>query len=457
VNHESVDPSKATPVTSYLSRLFFDSATDELHKDGITDLMGELSRVRRRVHREYQWFTQKISKHEDHIQRKRMLYLFVKDLSQGVSGEVLAKKEERDSMSTTLQHVPFHWQFLGWVFVFVLNFGMLFYVYLFALNQTNSRQTAWFKSLLMWFLFDILIASTGAVIVTHLLIPLYVLTDVAKLKEQLLSDLKAFRAKGGSTSTPDKDSFNSAKYLYSSWRVASLFPALPESGLILQFSTIWPSKRFGEAEVEIEGEYEEAVIWNAVSQITLYFLASFLNCNFLIQDVLVQTVCNTGFGYLIISFIQLARISPWLPVLGTFLFLLCLYLLLRFFSGKNDELIHKLDNSAIHPLPPDIKQDSPSLEPLPPPAAPPAIVIQDPLAFNDEESLSSDPDGMWEISPGEFDSDEFPFGVLPSLSNLSNLNFSLSGNEDSSSLDDGPSLDRPQKALRRRRLSSSDE
>jgi hypothetical protein len=450
VNNESLDLSEATPVISYLSRLFFESTTDDLRKDGMTDLMAELSHVRKRVHREYQWFAQKM-KHNDRIRRKRLLYLFVKDLSRGVGGEVLAKKEERDSMSTKLQHVPFRWQFLGWIFVILLNFGMLFYIYLFALNQTHSRQSAWFKSLLMWFLFDILVASTGVVIVTHLLIPLYVLTDVAKLKEQLLSDLKAFRAKRGTISVPS-DSFNSAKYLFPSWRVASLFPALPESGLILQFSTPWPSKRFGTAEVEIESEYEEAVIWNAVSQIILYFLTSFLNCNFLIQDVIIQTVCNTGLGYLIISFIQLASIHPLLPVLGSAMLLLCIFLLLRFLSGKNEELIHKLDKSAIHPSPPETEQ-SPSEEPE---SLPVAVVTQDPLIFNDDDSLS-DPEEMWEISAGETDSDEFPFGILPSLSNLSKLNPS-SPSEDSSSLDEDPSLDSdsldPQE---RQRLSSSDD
>jgi hypothetical protein len=90
------------------------------------------------------------------------------------------------------------------------------------------------------------------------LIPLYVMADVSRLKEKVLRDLTKFRnalfigpcdieegAGGfaGSANEGLKD-FNAAKYLFPSWQLAFLFPELPESGLILQFSTPWPKRKF---------------------------------------------------------------------------------------------------------------------------------------------------------------------------------------------------------------------
>ncbi len=43
--------------------------------------------------------------------------------------------------------------------------------------QTQSRQSAWLISFLTWFLFEVLVSSTGLVFVSHLLIPLYVIAN----------------------------------------------------------------------------------------------------------------------------------------------------------------------------------------------------------------------------------------------------------------------------------------
>lgn len=118
-------------------------------------------------------------------------------------------------------------------------------------------------------------SSTGLVLVLHLLIPLYVWSDVAEVKKKVLSDLMTFRenywkktavisvsGKDVETGTPTQTGgdFNSAKYLFTSWRVASLFPELPESQLVLRFSTPWPRKRYGKEESKVAKEYEDGVI-----------------------------------------------------------------------------------------------------------------------------------------------------------------------------------------------------
>jgi hypothetical protein len=127
-----------------------------------------------------------------------------------------------------VEGVSFGAKALGWLFVCLMNMGMLFYVYLFAMTQTQSRQSAWFQSFVMWFLFDVFVSSTGVVLVTHLLlIPLYVMSDtsIRTIKKKVLGDIKAFREKQSKSdpnrAAPVKDEeFNAAKYLFPSWRVA---------------------------------------------------------------------------------------------------------------------------------------------------------------------------------------------------------------------------------------------
>ena len=154
------------------------------------NLFTELSIVRKEVSREYEWFKEGAEKLFvdkgvcEEAKRRRLMYLFMKDLTSGVSGEILSNKSQRDSMSSspsrlrTMQCVPLRWKAMAWIFVILMNMGLLLYVYLFAMTQTQSRQSAWFRSFIMWFLFDVFVSSTGVVLVTHLLIPLYVMSDI---------------------------------------------------------------------------------------------------------------------------------------------------------------------------------------------------------------------------------------------------------------------------------------
>ena len=99
-------------------------------------------------------------------ERKRLISLLIRDLSSGICGEVLANQAQRDALSnldSTTYRVSATAQVIGWLFVFFLNLGMLLYVYLFAMTQTQSRQAAWFQSFVIWIVFEILISSTGLV------------------------------------------------------------------------------------------------------------------------------------------------------------------------------------------------------------------------------------------------------------------------------------------------------
>jgi hypothetical protein len=357
----------------------------------VEDLLKEISEVRKKVHREYQWLqglglgdnlTKGVSAVEEETvvlaKRKRLLYLFVEDLSSGICGEVLTEKSQRDSLVSSKvwsrrDGVSLESKIAGWIFIVLTNLGLLFYLYLFAINQTHSRQAAWFKSFLIWLIFEVVISSTGLVVLTHLLVPLLLLADVAKLKEKVLMNLITFREtylnaqrdiEEGVCPQPERDgevSFNAAKFLFSSWRVASLFNRLPESGLILQFRTPWPKKKFGRKRAEVTSEYEQAVILTALSRIALYFFSSLLRFHTLLQDIFVQTVCNSGFGLLCLWLIRLYGINPSLPVaVVAVLFIGVAFLLRR--ASQNNQMRAKL--ASVLPQEPQSLATNPPSMPL---------------------------------------------------------------------------------------------
>jgi hypothetical protein len=353
--------------------------SDAFQAETLKDLMRELSHIRGEVSREYNGLKRLSLKDNNDItdgssqvdrvqleKRRRILFLFVKDLSSGVSKDALSSKSERDSSlkMKALTGVSLMEMISAWVFVVLMNGGLLFYVYLFAMRQTHSRQSAWFQSFVMWLLFEVTVSSTGLVVLSHLLLPLFVLADVSKIKERVLKVLMTFRAKylraprdleeGRSQEPAEVDGsgvvvggegakeFNAAKYLFVSSRVASLFQELPESRLILQFSTPWPKRKFGAKAGAVATEYDQSIILTALSRILLYFFGSLLRFHSLVQDIVLQTLCNSGLGVLGVWLIRLFGVHPALPVAVLVGLVAMLYSLLKVLSIRDKELRSRL-------------------------------------------------------------------------------------------------------------------
>jgi hypothetical protein len=199
---------------------------DAAHGDPLAD---ELVRIKEEVSREVAWLKSlNLSKKKDSAdlsKRKRLLYLFVRDLLDGLTGEIFSNKEARESVLTLkTARVNARTKLISWLFIFLLNMGMLLYVYLFARTQTNARQSAWFQSFVMWIFFEIFVSSTGLVVFFHLMVPLFVFTEVSKVKQKVAQDLISFKRKifGGpgcpQLSPPPPaavaPSFNAAKYFF---------------------------------------------------------------------------------------------------------------------------------------------------------------------------------------------------------------------------------------------------
>lgn len=383
IDRSSEEQSKLRRVSVGVFRLFSAFSKSAIqHREATKDLLKELGKVRKLVIREYQHMEEMGASNEEielvtMTKRKRLMFLFMKDLSSGLSGEVLSSKFRKDSQMSgvgsrqgKLNRVSWTAKVMAGLCVSLLDGGMLFYVYLFAMNQTHSRQKAWFVSFVMWLGFEIFLSSTCLVLVLHLLIPLYVWSDVSEVKEKVLTDLMRFREKyfkrneipcgdiPGNDIEMGTTGFNAAKYFFTSWRVAFLFPELPESHFVLLFNTPWPKKKFGKEEGNVAKEYEDDVLLSAASRILLYFLTSLLHYSALVQDILIQTVCNGGLGYMCVLLIQLWTTRPLLTGLVILVSLLCLYYLGRLMLS---DLAEKLSEEA-NRLNIESKRQIPSLE-----------------------------------------------------------------------------------------------
>ena len=94
---------------------------------------------------------------------KRLLFLFQLDLLPGVNGQILEAKGKRDNKQERC--VPAYAKYFSWNFILILNIGMLYYILLFALNQTEYRFIIiiiiflLLLSLLLLFYYDILLLS----------------------------------------------------------------------------------------------------------------------------------------------------------------------------------------------------------------------------------------------------------------------------------------------------------
>jgi hypothetical protein len=360
---------------------------------------------------------------------ERLLYLFQKDLLPGLSGEILDNKDSRDHEQ--LEPVLLLSKIIAWIFLGFLNMGMLFYVFLFAVEQGSSKQSAWSQTFLIWLCFDIFFISTFMVFVFHIVLPIFIKPDIMKIRKKLIesivyyyatveedekkilkstshdsaSDLsdgksksggrngkKSFRnskvvsvagslekeEKNGTSMIPfggskvprpsalmipsantnnsfgveeaddddeetnrDPSSFNAAKYLFLSYHLASRYPSLKASQIILQFHTIWPRQSYQHInDVKKAHKATRSAFMRSLSVVVMFFLTAFLTTPSFLQDMLLHFVLTVSMGYTLLLHVDLYRISPLLVILPTIAIICCLHFL--YVSSKKSDLLEKI-------------------------------------------------------------------------------------------------------------------
>jgi hypothetical protein len=145
------------------------------------NLLFELDNVRSIAMNELTYFEHPETSLQD--KRKRLSYLFVKDLLDGVHSMILDHKESKDMETRT--YTTASAKAISCVFILIVCLAMLTYLYLFAMRQTAESQSAWLRSFLLWLFFEVFLVCTGLVLVEHVLIPLWSMRPVQSVKRKI--------------------------------------------------------------------------------------------------------------------------------------------------------------------------------------------------------------------------------------------------------------------------------
>jgi hypothetical protein len=331
-----------------------DCLTQDHVKAVLVEKMGPRVLLRRELHSVISevadlesWFLKKgaLLKHvdgetDDDKQRgKRLLQLFVLDLMVGINGQIVSNKLKRDFAEVEPVSIPSKVVATGLVGSSIL--GMLLYIYLFAMQQSESCQQAWLNSFFIWLVFDVTLASTGCVLITHVLIPMFALTDIAKVKKKVLTDILRYKQEIDHNIASGHSAFNSAKYLFVSHRVAARFPDIPGSADILNYSTQWPKSSLKSEKQTVSRSYDLrfSFLFGSINQIVLFSLTRLFTLPPTLQDVLLQLISTTSLGYLYMHWLRLFAISPILATLPVLVLAVIIYVMTRG-GAINEKLKH---------------------------------------------------------------------------------------------------------------------
>jgi len=209
----------------------------------------ELQNVLKKVCREWTEFKMlEESSKVDRQRTKRLLFLFQCDLLPGLSGQILSSKAARESACRVNRAVSWYQKGVACAVILSLNAAMLFYIFLFAIQQTKYRQNAWLQSFLLWLMTEMLFISTIVVFVVQFVVPSLIMNDISKLKRKITALLHDFRVNNSQSieekETTEASAFNAADYLFVSTQIARKLPQLPVSRIILHFRTPWPRRSF---------------------------------------------------------------------------------------------------------------------------------------------------------------------------------------------------------------------
>ena len=180
----------------------------------------------------------------------RLLYLMLLDLLGHDRGRVVAKAARHQWHLTDREVTPALISSLR--FAAVLMLAILVYPMVqFGISTDKELQLAWLYSVVTWLIGDIFIVSTLVVATSQLAIPSLCASDIKTARRTLRQAVREtydqmqshaddielnLRNPSGSAS----QMFNSSKFLFTSVRVASVFPDISESRVALKLTSITP-------------------------------------------------------------------------------------------------------------------------------------------------------------------------------------------------------------------------
>jgi len=305
----------------------------------------------------------------------RLLFLFQKDLMPGLQGMILESKERRDQV--VVKGVSRSAKLLAWLFLALLDGGMLFYIFLFAFSQTTHRQSAWAQSFVLWLVTEIFLVSTTMVCLMHILLPFLVMKDVTRIQSKLMDSVMGYYQNLAAAQETKKDlicmddnsdmekeesdtdeeeeeekknsvetgiqgrprlhsqakkkkSFNAAEYLFLSYRLAKCYPDLKVSKIITQFSTPWPRQSYQHV-IDVSQSYSSRfkALSRSISIVVLFFVSNLVTVPANLQDMICQLFSTTMIGYTILLHVQLYAIFPVLVIVPLAFIALIVHFVIR--------------------------------------------------------------------------------------------------------------------------------
>jgi hypothetical protein len=227
---------------------------------------------------------------------ERLLFLFQRDLMPDITGVIMESKGRREFPEVP-RDIKMWEKISAWIVLLVVNLGILFYVYLFAMQQSSDRQSAWLISFILWLIFEVAVISTLVVFISNIFVPSLIKVDITTIKNRLTAKIIEFRRNidAGtdklSQEEPDGETFNAAKYFFVSYRVAEKFPDLYASRIIRQFSSPWPRKCYRKS----------SSVKTGVTFFLVFLIKGLISLPPLLQDALFKMIVTALMGQMVVT------------------------------------------------------------------------------------------------------------------------------------------------------------
>jgi hypothetical protein len=234
---------------------------------------------------------------------------------------------------------------------------MLFYIFLFGISRDGHHQAAWAKSFGMWLVMEILLVSSVMVLVMNVLIPLLTMKDLKQIRMKLIDTIVQYNQRihtNAALESEEKvsETFNAAKFLFVSYRLAETFPDLRVSKVILAYETPWPRQSYLRTGKDLTQSYNRkfAAIYQAAMMMLIQVFSTFVASPAHLQDMAMQIVSTVLLGYTILMHVKLYQIFPVLVIIPTIVIFMLGYTLFRSTwmqeRLKTLQLLHVDENTA---------------------------------------------------------------------------------------------------------------
>lgn len=256
-------------------------------------------------------------------QNLRLLSLFQQDLISGIQGQVLENSQKSED-ECTLAPRSASLKLLVYLTLLIVNLSMLFYVFLFAIQQPAQKQRAWARSFGMWLIMEIFLISTFMTLLMNIVIPSMIRKEIMTMKQKIVQTIIHFNqqlSSGNALTGPEEtdaqvsirqgDAFNAAQFFFVSYQVAQQFRDLKVAKMILSYHTVWPRQSFKfTKDVTTQYSSKFAAIKRAITMVLTSLLTMPLN----LQDLAMKMTTTIVFGYSVLVHLQLYQIYPVLVI-----------------------------------------------------------------------------------------------------------------------------------------------